>query len=92
MSRETSITIDLEFPVQLPDTLLEQVTIRRASMGEIKKYKIKGEDDVEGEMRLFSALTGLNMQILEKLDPDDYERLQDAFVSFRRKPDGGTDS
>lgn len=83
--------IQLDFPVQLADRLLESVTIKRPTMGVLKKHQIKGERDVEGEMKLFCALTGLRMEELEELDSADYGRLQDAYVRFRN-PNAGADS
>lgn len=83
--REKEKTIELEFPVQLPDMLLTAVTIRRPTMKEIKNNPVKDDSDVAGEMRLMSVLTGQKIEALEMFDPDDYAVLQEAYISFRRK-------
>ncbi|UQZ90697.1 hypothetical protein C4J81_16400 [Deltaproteobacteria bacterium Smac51] len=82
--REKTKTIDLEFPIQLADRLLEQVIMTRPTMGQLKKNRPKGQEDLESEMRLFCSLTRLKMEEIEMLDYDDYTRLQDAYTSFRR--------
>lgn len=85
-------TIVLDYPVQLADRLLEEVVLKRPSMKILKKYQIKGANDVEGEMKQFCALTGLRMEEMEELDAADYARLQETYVRFRTPPKRGDDS
>ena len=88
-SREETIVLD--FPVQLADRVLEEVTMKRPNMKILKKYQVKGDKDVDGEMKLFCALTGLRMEELEELDAADYARLQEIYVRFRTPSKSGTD-
>lgn len=91
-------TIVLDYPVQLADRLLEEVVLKRPSMKVLKKYQIKGENDVDGEMKQFCALTGLRMEEMEELDAADYARLQETYIRFRTpsrrgdNQDGGAES
>lgn len=90
--------IVLDYPIQLADRLLEQVTMKRPTMKVLRVHRIKGDQDVDGEMKLFGALTGLRMEELEELDAADYARLQETYVRFRTPPkrrddqEGGADS
>lgn len=84
-------TLELDYPIQLADRLMETVTIKRPTMGALKKHQVKGERDVDGEMRLFCALTGLRMEEMELVDAGDYARLQATYLRFRGS-DAGTDS
>jgi len=85
-----SETIKLEFPIQLADKLLEEVTMRRPTMSDLRKYRIKTTDDLEGEMKQLSALCSLRLEELDMMDAADYARLQDMYVRFRT-PSGQRD-
>jgi hypothetical protein len=78
-----SETIKLRFPVQLADRLLEEVTIRRPTMGDIRKHPIKSDTDIDGEMRQLCALCDLRLEEMERVDSADYARLQGIYVRFR---------
>lgn len=83
MNKEKSATIHLDFPIQLADRVLENVTVRRPVMKDLRLNRIKGPEDVEGEFKLFCALTGLRPEEMDEVDSADYARLQDAYVAFR---------
>ena len=81
--KEQSTTIKLDYPVQLADRELFEVTIRRPLMGDLRKHPIKGADDVAGEMKLLGVLTDLRPDDFDLFDIADYGRLQETFISFR---------
>ena len=83
MNKLKEITIKLDFPIQLPDRLVEEVTIRRPIMANMLDNPIAGDRDMKGEMKLYSALTGLHVEDLRLMDFSDYGRLQESFASFR---------
>ena len=78
-----SETVILDFPVQLADRRLEEVTIRRPTMADLRKYPLKGPGDIEGEMKQIGALCELRLEEMDMIDSADYTRLQDAYVRFR---------
>jgi hypothetical protein len=78
-----SETITLEYPIQLADRLLDEVTMRRPTMKDVRDLRVKGPEDVAGEMKLIAAVCGLRMEELEKMDAADYSRLQNLYVRFR---------
>lgn len=83
MDKPRSETIVLEFPVQLADRTLTEVTMRRPTMKDLRQHRVKGPDDVDGEFRQFAALCGLRPEEMEGMDAADYSRLQDLYVRFR---------
>jgi hypothetical protein len=78
-----SETLTLEFPIQLADRLLTEVTMRRPTMKDLRNHRIKGPDDTEGEFRQFAALCGLRPEEMEGMDAADYARFQNLYVRFR---------
>ncbi len=88
--REEVITLD--YPVQLADRLLTEVTVKRPSMKILRTHRVKGDQDVDGEMKLFCALTGLRMEEMEEMDAADYARIQETYVRFRTPAKRGNDS
>lgn len=83
--------IVLDYPIQLADRLLEQVTMKRPSMKVLRQHLVNGDQDVEGEMKHFCVLTGLRMEELEEMDAADYARLQETYVRFRTPSKRGDD-
>lgn len=83
MSKKTA-TITLNYPVQLVDRLLTEVEMRRPSIGDLLKYPIDSEDDIKGELALFSALVGLLPEETSNLDMEDYEKLRTQYLTFRK--------
>ena len=86
------LTIVLDFPVQLADRQLTEVTIRRPVMRDLRLNPVKGADDLTGEMKLLGSLCGLRMEEIEQMDMADYRRLTDAFGRFQSPPERGSDS
>lgn len=82
-----SETIKLEFPIQLADRTLEEVTIRRPTMLDLRKHPVKGIGDIAGEMKQMCALTGLRLEEMDMMDAADYFRLQEVYLQFRAPAD-----
>lgn len=89
MSRERSVTIKLDFPLTLPDGQAGEIAMRRPTMGDIIDNPITSDRDVAGEMQLYSVLCGMNIEDFRKLDPVDYDKLQDCYARFRKGTDVG---
>lgn len=89
MNRERKTTIRLDFPLMLPDGQADEIVMRRPTMGDIIDNPITSDRDVAGEAKLYSVLCGMNIEDFRKIDPLDYDKLQDAYARFRRSPDLG---
>jgi len=87
-----SETLELDYPVQLADRVLTEVTMRRPSMKDIRKHKITRDDDIDGELKMFADLCNLRVEELEAMDSADYTRLQRLYVRFRTPAERGTDT
>ncbi|MEO1766793.1 phage tail assembly protein [Thiobacter aerophilum] len=72
--------VKLKHPVKLATgQLLEKITLRRATRGDIKRAQKAASDPVDQEDFLLAALTGLTIEDLDALDIADSRVLSDAF-------------
>lgn len=78
-----SETITLEFPIQLADRVVTEVTMRRPTMKDLREHRVKGQEDVDGEFRQFAHLCGMRPEEMEGMDAADYARLQELYIRFR---------
>lgn len=83
MKTEKQVTITLDFPVQLADRALTEVTLRRPTMKERVDFDGKKLEDVNEEMRLFARLTGLRYEEMLLVDMGDYDKIAQQFLQFR---------
>lgn len=81
-----SAVVPLNYPVQLADRQLTEVTMRRPNMGDLLDHEPKAPDDVASELELIGILCGLIPSEMRLLDATDYARLQDQYVRFRAVP------
>lgn len=81
-----SAVVALNYPVQLADRQLTEVTMRRPNMGDLLDHEPKAPDDVASELELIGILCGLKPSEMRLLDATDYARLQDQYVRFRAVP------
>lgn len=75
-------TITLEYPVQLADKVLEEITMRRPSMGDLLDFPLE-RGTLEAEMQLVGHLCGLKLEDLRLVDGEDYGKLQLQLITFR---------
>lgn len=83
MSKDKTATITLDYPIQLADRLLTEVTMRRPTLGILMEYPVNDARDYAGESKLYAALCGLNAEDLREMDAEDYSKLQLQFMNFR---------
>ncbi|WP_165071065.1 phage tail assembly protein [Desulfovibrio sp. ZJ200] len=83
MSKPRTATIKLDYPVQLADRELTEVTMHRPSMGEIIDNPVRDALDMAGELKLYAVLCGLPEEDLRLLDSEDYARVQQQYLTFR---------
>lgn len=86
MSKERSATIVLDYPVQLADRLLTEVTMRRPTLHEEIKYSPTSTDIMkaaEQEAQYFARLCGLSREEMGQMDLGDYDKVQAQYLFFR---------
>lgn len=83
MTKERSVTIPLDYPLQLADRRLDGITMRRPTMGDLIDNPVRDGSDFIGEIRLFATLCGLHEDDLRMMDSEDYLKLQLQYASFR---------
>lgn len=83
MSENRDVTLQLEYPVQLADRTITDVTLRRPTLGDLLTHTITNASDIEGEVRLIAALCNLKIEEMRLMDAKDYFRLQAELLRFR---------
>lgn len=83
MAKERTATIQLDYPVQLPDGELKRLVMHRPSVKEIMDNPIRDVLDIAGESRLYAVLCGVGVEDIQALDMEDYGKLQQQFMRFR---------
>lgn len=83
MDKRSEVTIALDFPVQLADRKLTEITMRRPVMKDMLAHKVGANSGLKEDMALVAALCNLVPDELEQLDTCDYEKLQDQLLRFR---------
>ena len=59
MAKERTVTIELDYPVQLPDGELKRLVMHRPSVKEVMDNPIRDALDIAGESRLYAVLCGI---------------------------------
>lgn len=83
MDMRKEVTIRLDFPVQLADRQLCEVTMRRPKMKDMLKHNVTSEISIGESVALMADLCGLLPDDLDEFDVSDYEKLQKQLLSFR---------
>ena len=82
MDKRSEVTIPLEFPMQLPDRKVAELTMRRPVMRDMLKFKDVGHE-LAADFALIAHLCGVLPEELENADSCDYEKLQAQLLRFR---------
>lgn len=75
-------TIKLEYPVQLADKMLEEVIMRRPSVGDLLDFPLE-KGTFEAELQFVGHLCGLKLEDFRLMDGEDYAKLQLQLITFR---------
>ncbi len=81
--KEQTATIKLQFPVQLSDSLLQDVTIRRPKIKDMIKHNVRETMSFQESVGLTADLCGLNVEDMAELDAEDFELIQKQLLRFR---------
>ncbi len=92
MKGPKTVTLKLDYPVQLADRELAEVTMHRPCMGEIIDNPVRDAQDMSGELALYAKLCNLPEDDLRQLDSEDYARLQRQYLTFRGIAPGRRDT
>lgn len=83
MDKRKEAVINLDFPVQLADRELTQVTMRRPVMKDMVNHDVTRDSSLKTTVALLADLCGMPPDELELLDTVDFEKLQDQLLQFR---------
>lgn len=81
MSKVKSVTVPLEFPLEEVagkklDTPITSLTFRRMKAGDATVAEGEG-DKVKAGYRVFAALAGVDVEVIEELDMDDFQTVSE---------------
>ncbi|RQR45596.1 MULTISPECIES: phage tail assembly protein [unclassified Burkholderia] len=78
------VTVKLEYPIKLNGVECDTFTMRRPKVRDMRgAQKLAPNDAEEQELILFATLAETAPSDLDAMDMADYERVQDAYYSFR---------
>ncbi|RKT98848.1 phage tail assembly protein [Burkholderia sp. Nafp2/4-1b] len=78
------VTVTLTYPIQLNGVSCDRLTLRRPKVRDMRgAQKLAPNDPEQQELILFASLAEVAPDELEAMDLADYERVQDAYYSFR---------
>lgn len=84
MKTEREVTIELDYPVQLADRELTEVTMRRPTVKELLDFPQNHTNhDFKTESKIYARLTGLTLDDVQLLDMGDFDKIQKQFLFFR---------
>ncbi|RQT18216.1 phage tail assembly protein [Burkholderia contaminans] len=84
------VTIKLDYPIDLNGVQCDTFTMRRPKVRDMRgAQKLAPNDTEEQELILFASLADVAPSDLDAMDMADYERVQDAYYSFRSVRKGG---
>lgn|SRR5678815_3895305 len=79
------ITIKLQYPIEFGKRRIEELVMRRGTLGTLKGVSMDGVPPTEQLILIASRLAGEPTQVIEKLDMDDSEGvIRVAFLFFAR--------
>lgn len=72
--------IELDYPITKADgTKVNSVTLRRATVKDLRRMKDFGADPADQELGLIARLAGMVPEDLDLIDASDYAKLQKSF-------------
>lgn len=78
------VTIKLDYPIKLNGVECDSFTLRRPKVRDMRgAQKLAPNDTEQQELILFATLADVAPDDIEAMDMADYERVQDAYYSFR---------
>ncbi|ALX11460.1 hypothetical protein P350_07825 [Burkholderia cepacia JBK9] len=78
------VTVKLNYPIKLNGVECDNFTLRRPKVRDMRgAQKLAPNDAEQQELILFATLADVGPDDIEEMDMADYERVQDAYYSFR---------
>ncbi|PRD42326.1 phage tail assembly protein [Phyllobacterium phragmitis] len=88
MKKVTTVTVPLEYPVQHAGAEITSLTFRR--MKSVDAYVGEGdENQARVGYKLFAALAGVDLEVIENLDWEDMETIGEKVAPLMGKSAGG---
>ncbi|MBY8038589.1 phage tail assembly protein [Vibrio fluvialis] len=79
-------TLKLEYPIEIDGKKIDELNIRRPLVRDQLIADKQNKDEADKEIHLMSLLAGVDKEIIQLLDLNDYGEVQKVIVGFRKKP------
>jgi hypothetical protein len=76
-------TIKLDYPVTLAGATINEITLRRPTVKDMRVARITGgKDDASQEINLIANLAQITPDAVESMDMADFKKVQEALAGF----------
>ncbi|ELL9329669.1 phage tail assembly protein [Vibrio fluvialis] len=79
-------TLKLEYPIEIGGKKIEELNIRRPLVRDQLIADKQNKDTADKEVNLMSLLAGVDQEVIQLLDLEDYGEVQKVIMGFRKKP------
>ncbi|GAB3528694.1 phage tail assembly protein [Photobacterium alginatilyticum] len=78
-------SVTLDFPFEYKGQKVETLDIRRPKVRDQLIADKQNKESADKEVHLMSLLAGVEPELIQELDFNDYEQVQEVIVGFRKK-------
>ena len=75
-------TIKLDYPINFAGATINEITLRRPTVKDMRVARITGKDDAAQEINLIANLAQITPDAVESMDMADFKKAQEALLSF----------
>lgn len=74
--------IKLQYPIKLDGATINEISLRRPNVKDMRVARITGKDDATQELNLIANLSQLTPDAIDSLDMADFVAVQKALAGF----------
>jgi hypothetical protein len=74
--------IKLAFPITVDGAKINEITLRRPTVKDMRVARVTGKDDAAQEINLIANLAQVTTEAVESLDMADFVKVQKALAGF----------
>jgi len=78
--------VEFDYPVKIKGKEVKELVFRKPKVKDMRNMMDIGNNEVDREIWLASALSGVTISDIENLDFDQYQLIQKILGKFRRSP------
>ncbi len=82
--KKTHASVDLEYPFENDGHQIDRISLRRMRAADIILAESTEDEELSGQM-LLAALAGLDLEVFQKIDTDDLDKVTEAAIPLMGK-------